>query len=165
MKLENPADQFTESFRAKDFSLKSILKVKPYLKETLNKLTHLIETKKFLTIDYQKQILEEGEFTCRRPIWHVDGESNEYLLVCWGEFRTKFSTHQLNFMSSRKENMNLIKGKEDLIEKLSFEVKDGEVIKYNSHTLHRGRTATHEARRIFLRLCSSDYIRPRNQIY
>lgn len=157
--------EFKETFRAKDFAVDKILKRKPYLNPLLSELIPLLPAKKFITVDYYEQILEEGQPTCRNPIWHVDGQMNDYLLICWGDFKTKFSDFVLNLSDSRLENMKLIKDYQAEVEEFSWEAQNGDAIIYDSHSLHRGQLATFDSRRVFLRICSSDYIKPRNQIF
>lgn len=130
-----------ESIKFKDCSLKFILKHRPEIVSILQSLKESVPQRTYLTINVHEQALEKSEKTCKNINWHVDGTNEDYVLVCFGQYRTEF-----------------------LINNEATEAGDGVPVIYTSQDLHRGRTAQSESKRLLIRLCSSDKIRPTNTI-
>lgn len=162
----SPEMNFTSNLIAKNFSVPKILQLRPELSCIITELIKSLPNRKYITVDYNEQILTIGRATCARPIWHVDGDGNNYALVCWGDFRTIFLRESISF-----DRKSTIPETSDEINTLLsnkavpfFEIEEGSPIIYSSEDIHSGRVSTMNTKRILLRLCSSDYIRPYNKI-
>jgi len=133
----------TKKIALKDGSLKFIGNHVP--KDLIVGIEKIIEQagdvqRKYLTIDVFFKLYKEGERTCRDTDWHTDGQGNLY------------------FMYQEGNNRTLFKNGED-----SFEIPEGEIFRYSSSDVHRGRNAKIEGRRLMIRLCYSDYLTPKNK--
>lgn len=161
-----PSFNFIQDFRIKDASEHFVTTFKPELDLVLQDLKQFLPNRDFLTVDYFEQILLPGKTTCRDINWHVDGINNDYILVCWGEWRTEFLISPFTVKPLENVRLTNLKIQRDLAGKeLSYlEVPQGIPVKYNSSQIHRGRRAESESKRVFLRLCSSDYLNPKNYL-
>lgn len=147
----------------KDSSKEKICSVFPELENIINSLHQQMIPKQFLTIDFSIQEFSKGEKSCVNPGWHVDGENNQYIILSWGDYLTQFLKKELPLVGSLKENNLIIKTLEKsfLIDDV-FEIESGVPILYDSKQVHKGRIADTYGKRVFLRLCSSDYLNPKN---
>lgn len=145
--------------------MEKLIKLRPDLKELLEELIPLVPQKKYLTVDYSELCLKRGSKTCRDPRWHVDGVDNEYLIINFGKCRTRFLNQKANPPQDRtslKELNNQLG--ESLKSFEGVEIPEGVPVRYNSLDIHKGNVCTQETKRILLRLCSSDYLQPKNVI-
>lgn len=135
------------------------------LTNKIKDLFSLLPERKFFTVDIGYQVFKEGTKTCKNTGWHVDGVGNDYLIFCQGDFRTEFlaDVSSEQFPDVRGD---LLRFNNSIACKYSDhagkEIPDATIVQYNSTHIHRGRRATHEGQRIFLRLCSSEYLVPSN---
>jgi hypothetical protein len=176
IKLLKPLDFYPDfnienSCIFKDHSLKQILKIKPELNVLLSEIIPLIKEKTYLTIDYSELLLSPFSRTCKDTKWHVDGINNNYLIVCWGDFKTTFVdtfyyNHIINFNNEVTDDVrssNFLLNQDFLTSQKQITPENGQPIIYDSLAIHKGHTATHSGKRIFIRLCMSDYIKPTNR--
>lgn len=157
---------FNSSLMLKNHSLPRLLKVRPELENLIPTLDAFLPAKEFLTLDYFEQVLRKGLPTCVNPAWHVDGVNNHYLMLILGEWRTEFALNSYPIPEGkdlREVNFKISQSlkKEDVPR---FELPELTPILYNSFQVHRGRVPTTDGKRILLRLCRSDYLRPSNSI-
>lgn len=146
----------------KDFSKEKLLLRCPHLEDLLNELIPLIPEKKYLTIDYSEIALKKGQNTCRDVRWHTDGINNHYLIIAWGDFRTLFLNERYESLKNTVERIKEIH--EKFKDEKGNEIEEGVPFVYDSTVVHRGQKADRDGKRIFLRLCFSDYIRPKNAV-
>lgn len=157
---------FTSSLMLKNHSLSRLLKLRPEIAALVPSLDALLPQKEFLTIDYFEQVLKAGRATCVNPAWHVDGVNNHYLMLIFGQWRTEFALNSYPIPEGkdlREVNFKISQSlkKEDVPR---FEIPEATPLLYNSFQVHRGRVPTTEGKRILLRLCRSDYLKPSNSI-
>lgn len=143
LNLVNPSLVKTNFF-IKDCSLKFILKNCPHLEKVIESISYILDFKKtqykYVTFDYQEiHAKSDNTKTCRNVDWHTDGENNEYLICVWGNKRTEF------------------KGLP------SLELESGTLYQYSSEDLHRGRLLDKGEKRVFLRVCFSNTVKPNNK--
>lgn len=142
-----------------------LLLLRPDLKDILKELIPLIPQRKFLTVDYSELCLKRGSKTCRDPRWHVDGVGNDYLIINFGECRTRFLNQKVdpNILNTPLKELNNLLG-ESLKHLQGEEIPEGVPVLYTSSDIHKGNVCSKETKRILLRLCSSDYLQPKNAI-
>lgn len=131
-------------FFIKDCSVTFLLSQRPQLKSFLDSISLIMEMKKsqykYVTFDYQEIFADHTIKSCKNLNWHTDGEDNEYLLIVWGNKRTEFK------------------------ELPCLEVDDGVLYQYDSSDVHRGRILEAGEKRVFLRVCFSNVIKPNNKV-
>lgn len=157
---------FGSTTRLKDFCPNKIKKVVPELSFVIDSLISQIEKKKYITIDVMKHNFVNRGKTCSDVSFHVDGINNEYVIWSIGDFRTEFLMSPvfvpgLGEFSPRdlaKTIYELTQGKLFNVVEASSSVP----MKYDSMCIHRGRIAEAGHKRIMVRVCSSDYIKPKN---
>lgn len=157
---------FEETVKLKDFCPNKVKKLVPDLSSVITKLVGLVEKKKYITVDVMKHnFLNRGK-TCSDVSFHVDGINNEYVIWSIGDYRTEFLMKSLNIPGlgnlSPKELAPSIRILADEIEPIVIEAPSSVPMKYNSACVHRGRIAESGSKRIMIRVCSSDYISPKN---
>lgn len=163
-----PDFSYQREFLAKDFSYNRIINLKPDFKDAIDTLESSLDRKRYLSIDLQEKILDTGNPTCKRAIWHVDGIGNNYVIVCWGEFRTLFMNNLLPFDRQEtilKTSDHIHSRYKDLPSHNYFEIPEGSPVVYTSENIHSGQIVKSPSKRILLRLCYSDYIRPNNILF
>jgi hypothetical protein len=133
---------FEASIKFKNCSLNFLAKKRPELKNVLQGLIQMLPKRKHITINLHEQVLQKNSLTCSNVGWHLDGTEEDYLLVCFGQYRTEFLNNDGSY----------------------FEIEEGIPILYDSQTVHRGRIAESKSKRILIRICSSDRIVPINHI-
>lgn len=142
----NHADSLNEihHFFIKDSSMKFLLKHRPQMNNFLDSISLIIDLKKlqykYVTFDYQELYADKSVKSCKNLNWHTDGSNNEYLLIVWGNKRTEF------------KNLPYL------------EIDNGQLYQYDSTDLHRGRVLEAGEKRVFLRICFSNEIKPNNKI-
>lgn len=160
---------FNDSFFYKDCSIEFLAKrLDAKLINELRDISTLLTGKPYITFDVGFLKMKEGDKTCRNTGWHVDGFNNDYLIYCQGDFRTQFLTSKavLPYPAARAE----LRAFNESISCKDFdvagvqEIPDSTLVKYTSQDVHKGRVATTAGERFFLRVCSSDYLYPRNII-
>jgi len=158
---------FNEQFFYKDCSFNFLLK--KFDKDLVDKIksfSHLLPNKKHITVDIGFLKMDKGDKTCVDTGWHVDGVGNEYLILCMGDFRTEFLAADAPATQFPDVRCQLRDFNKSIASKLSDapgeEAPDATLIHYNSQDIHRGRVASHAGERFFLRICSSDYLIPKN---
>lgn len=158
---------FDTPFFFKDCSLNYIDKKFGNLVSTkIDNLKGFLPDRKFLTVDIGFQVFKRGDKSCVDTGWHVDGIGNDYLILCEGDFRTEFLGKPLDLPipNERSELRNFNKTIackfSDVIS--GSEIPDSTLVRYSSLDIHKGRVATSDGQRLFLRLCSSDYLKPKN---
>ena len=159
-KVLKPKTIFDKSFFLKDCSKNYILNHYPELETLINSLASQMPNKKYLTIDYQGLNLKSGQKTCKDTSWHIDGEGNNYILVCWGDFKTQFAGNFQFSNTNRKTRLTELKKMN--IDRFQ-EALEGVPVAYSSDCVHRGCRADQAGQRLFLRLCMSDYLHPKNK--
>lgn len=157
----NPSMGFSKNLLMKDFSVSSFLKQKPEMEGLIKELSTHFEHRKYITVDYQELVLTPGRKTCRDPRWHVDGEDNQYIIVAWGSSLTEFALDSIELKGDfREKNLHLQGYNFSKI----YTATSGIPVLYDSKQIHKGVVAKEKGKRVFLRLCSSNYISPKNQI-
>ena len=140
-------DQFDGlELKVKDCSLTYVNKYFP--KELISLCGQILEciditNRKFTTIDLFLADYRVGESSCVDPAWHTDGKpgaGNEYYMFQLGGHRTLFK-----------------------IDGSDREIPEGVLLSYGSSDVHRGRIFKYNDRRLMVRVCLSDYIKPRNK--
>lgn len=163
----NPQRHWTEDkVLFKDCSVRFLLKHNPQLTLLIEELSPFLGSQKYLTFDYQEinQVKTETN-SCKDISWHVDGINNQYLIMAWGDQRTLFLNDQIELNSSEdlmKKNSELKKIDLNLNNQ---ELSNGHLYMYDSNCIHRGQTLYNGQKRIFFRVCMSDYISPKNKIF
>jgi hypothetical protein len=159
--------QLDEEFFWKDSSLQFLSrKVDPAIVTLLQYHSLLIAKKKYLTYDVGFLKFKAGDKTCMDTGWHCDGIDNNYLIICKGDFRTEFLSFQPDVdppkarEDLRKFNISL---QERFKEYRGVEAPDSTPILYSSTSVHKGRDVDQDGERLFMRICSSDYIQPKNR--
>lgn len=151
-----------------DFSVQGFLRLRPAYKELLDSIVSNLPQRNYITIKYIEQVFTRDNLkTCRNIDWHIDGKGNDYILVCWGSNRTLFlnSPVEVDIPDGLElPRINQIIGKRDFKEASTFEVPERCLVKYSSSDIHKGREGRVGEKRIFLRVCSSDYFSPKNKI-
>ena len=158
---------FDSTIRLKDFCPKKIKKLVPELSSVIDELISLVPNRKYITVDVMKHNFKTKSKTCRDVSFHVDGINNDYALWCVGSFRTEFLMNNLSVQGigtlAPKDLADEIK---KCVEKESdltlIEAEDSVPMLYDSRCIHRGRVAEQGSKRILVRICSSDYISPKN---
>ena len=165
MKIQLP--NFQEQFFYKDCSTKHLRKIlEDTLVDQIEDMIHqeLSNPKRYITVDVGYQVFSEGTKSCRDTGWHVDGIGNDYLMYIEGDFRTEF-TNQID-VGDGPTGKDKLREFNESIAKIAVEgeeIPDATVIKYTSKDIHRGRIADRSGSRFFLRVCSSDYLYPKNK--
>lgn len=155
---------FTKSSSFKDFEVNKIIQHRPQLQGVIDQLSAFLPKRKFLTIDYSELLLHKGSKTCKNPLWHVDGEGNDYIILNFGDFRTRFLHKPMpDFKSDSLKALNNLIAEKFVCEE-GKEIQEGVPVLYSSLDIHKGNVATYDSKRILLRLCSSDYLCPKNAI-
>ena len=160
---------FDKSSSLKDFSVERILELRPELGPLLADLIPHLPQKKFITVDYSELNLKKGSRTCKDPRWHVDGVDNQYIILNFGISRTRFLNQEV------PEGLSDLSGHDNLKELNSTladtfkheqgsEIPDGVPVLYSSKDIHKGNVSLEEGKRILLRICASDYLRPKNVV-
>jgi hypothetical protein len=158
---------FKEQFFWKDCSLNFLRKhFDELLVKSIESLIHdgLSNPKKYLTVDIGFQLFKEGSKSCKNTEWHVDGVDNNYLMWIDGDFRTEFQTAGETPKLFPKDKSKLLEFNKTLegSAAAAVEIPNATLIKYSSQDIHKGRVATSAGKRFFIRICSSDYLRPKN---
>lgn len=162
-KVEKPIINHSQNRLFKDFEKNKFIRIFPELESLISKLSLEMFEKKYLTIDFSYKIFKKGDKSCVNPGWHVDGEQNQYLILCFGDFRTNFYNQRVELTDSLVENNKIIKKIESsFLKEHVFEAPNGIPILYDSKQIHQGRIADRPGERMFLRLCYSDYLVPKN---
>jgi hypothetical protein len=158
---------FKEQFFWKDCSLNFLRKhFDELLVKSIESLINagLSNPKKYLTVDIGFQLFNEGSKSCKNVGWHVDGINNDYLMWIDGDFRTEFQTAvELPKLTLQEKHKLLELNKQ--LEKSAVageEIPNATLIKYTSQDIHKGRVATSAGKRFFIRICSSNYLVPKN---
>lgn len=85
--------------------------------------------------------------------------------MCLGDFRTLFANTPLEAEVDSVDGRRPPKEARKHIDDMGFtECKSGVPVLYTSLEIHRGRIADSNGRRLMIRLCYSEYIKPRNAI-
>lgn len=158
-----------ESKTYKDFSIEKLKKI---ISPEYLPLIHFMEEHKDLsykyhTIDLKLQLLNPGQSTCKDPSLHYDGEienPNTYHLLVIGEGRTLFDKSKPNLIleNTRQINHKIINNNHT---PHLWQIPAATMIQYNSLNLHKGQVVDKQTTRILARLCSSNYIKPKNVIF
>ena len=156
---------FQESVLLKDFCPHKIKEKYPELVPVIDALIAKIPQRKYITVDVMKHnFLTKGK-TCRDTSFHVDGIKNHYIIWSIGSFRTEFLSESLEISSlgemKPKDLAMEIKIKTSSTCKI-MEAENSVPMLYDSSCIHRGRNAEAGSKRIMIRICSSDYIYPKN---
>lgn len=159
---------FESTVKLKDFCPERIKKIVPELSSTINNLISLVKKKNYITIDVMKHNFIARGKTCTDISYHVDGVDNEYIIWSIGDFRTEFLVDPILIPGLGKLSpRELAKPIFELTKKnnLHFmEAPSSVPIKYDSYCIHRGRIAEAGHKRVMIRVCSSDYIKPKNAV-
>lgn len=158
---------FDGTFILKDFCPKKIVKLVPELSEIIDHLIELTPKKRFITVDVKKHDFQSKTKTCTDTSFHVDGVENEYTLWSIGEYRTEFLLtpvyiHGLGSLNPSELSLSIKKSVSTLFDPKTLEAVESTPARYNSLCIHRGRIAEPGAKRILIRICSSDYLSPKN---
>lgn len=173
-----PDMNFKSNFFIKDFALDKVLRFRPELNDVIIELQSQMPRKQFLTIDYSELILNDRDKTCKDIGWHVDGKDNHYILVCWGDLRTTFFQSSDSKIADAINTLGIITGSDfrqynhtinSLISHIAVDSDlmtpdSGMPVLYDSSIIHKGHKSVGCNKRVFLRLCMSDYINPKNKI-
>jgi hypothetical protein len=159
---------FQEQFFWKDCSLNFIRKTfDELLVKSIESLikTGLSNPKKYITVDIGFQVFNEGTKSCNNVGWHVDGVGNDYLMWIEGDFRTEFQSAEDTPKLTPTDRNKLLEFNKSIEGSAAAgtEIPNATLIKYTSQDIHRGRVATSAGKRFFIRICSSDYLTPKNR--
>ena len=157
---------FESTVKLKDFCPNRIKKLVPELYSVIDNLISLVEKKKYITIDVMKHNFINRGKTCTDPSFHIDGVNNEYVIWSIGDFRTEFLMDSI-FVPGLGElsPRDLAKPIFELTNEKTFsliESPSSVPMKYDSRCIHRGRIAEAGHKRVMVRVCSSDLIKPKN---
>jgi hypothetical protein len=158
---------FKEPFFYKNCSLKFL--EKKFDKELVLKIKDITESnlpnpKAFITYDIGYQVFEEGTKSCVNTGWHIDGVGNDYLMYAVGDFRTIFSQTDFGCLPDSRDKLLEFNNSIEKLILAGEEIPNATLIRYTSKDIHKGRVATSAGARFFLRVCSSDYLRPSNKL-
>lgn len=156
---------FKEQFFYKNCSLKFLeRKFDKDLVLKIKEISEYLPIRDFITIDIGYQVFKEGSKSCVNTGWHVDGVGNDYLMYIDGDFRTIFAQTDLGCEVKSKDNLLEFNNRIEKLLLAGDEIPNATLIKYTSKDIHKGRVATSAGARFFLRVCSSDYLRPSNKL-
>jgi hypothetical protein len=157
---------FENTLLMKDFSVKKIKEKLPELSFVIDHLIGLVPIKRYITVDVMKHNFKNEGNTCRDGSFHIDGLNNNYAMWVIGDFRTEFLMEEVFIDGLGSEKPIEINPKlkyliDDTFHKIQ-EIDESTPFVYDSRCIHRGRVAAKGSKRILVRVCSSDYIRPKN---
>ncbi|MBE0468073.1 MAG: hypothetical protein IBX55_01020 [Methyloprofundus sp.] len=165
-----------KGLKIKDASPKKVIQNHPELEPIINHLFSLIPNQKHLLVDINHTDFSKENLTCRNSDWHLDGRMIEdfpehYAIWSAGEFRTKFMDQVIQASSEMLELTNPLSrfkifhdllGEDLKNDEMGFEVPEMTPITYTTFDFHKGRKVkTRTGDRFFIRVMSSNYIRPR----
>lgn len=157
---------FEDSLALKDFSPEKAKKVVPELSPIIDHLVSLLPVKAYFTVDVMMHNFVKDGQTCVDVSPHVDGVGNEYVIWSIGDFRTEFLITDLDIPELGVLEPMLVK---PLIRKAILEndvcfveAPESVPMRYDSRCIHRGRRARAGSKRLMIRVCSSNYIKPKN---
>ena len=157
---------FKEQFFWKDCSLNFLSKVLPEpLALEIKSLTvqGITQPRKFITYDVGFQVFKKGDKSCKGTGWHVDGIGNEYLMHITGDFRTEFTNKiDVETYPNQRDKLREFNNSIADTDVPGEEIPNATLIQYTSQDIHRGRVATGAGQRLFIRVCNSHYLFPRN---
>jgi hypothetical protein len=160
--------EVSKTLALKDFSPISLGVKLPQYKGAIETLESLFpKRKKYLTVDVFEQVFTFGNTkTCRNTGWHVDGVNNHYLMWSIGHSRTLFLNESLDWrgMPVDLRDRNQMLEARAWPEACGIEIPESTAVIYSSDDVHKGRTAEVGTKRILLRLCYSDYVKPKNKV-
>jgi hypothetical protein len=147
----------------------------PELKPLLDYLFMLLpENKKHEMVDVFKVNIDASKGTCVDTGWHLDGKMNpddleRYCIWSEGDFRTLFHTKKTkgeieSFPKNPSERHDLFSrllGHDLHDESKGFEVPNCVPAVYSTLDFHKGRVATHNGQRMFVRVMTSNEIKPK----
>jgi hypothetical protein len=154
-----------EEIWAKDWEISRFLRRFPHISEVVLGMKSLLPERKTVLVDMIVKDHRVGDPTCRDVRWHFDGDywgNNAYVLWSRGPNRTEFpETIPVLDPPVERESQNRY------LENLGLkgvEVPEMAAVAYDSRTPHRGVVCKISGKRIFVRLLSTDTIKPKNFI-
>ena len=150
----------------KDFKINKLKKLCPQYLELINFMERFSSPDyKYNTIDLKVHYFKPGDKTCKDTSLHYDGDlqnPNLYHIMVLGQNPTFFAAKEINLPLTidRFKNHKLI----NELDLPLTEIPRNTVVQYTSFNLHKGRTIQSEGPRILIRLCSSNYLKPKNHI-
>lgn len=159
----------------KNHSRKMVERKFPEIKPLLDYLfTLLPERKKHEMVDVFKVDLTSKKGTCVDTGWHLDGKMNpddleHYAIWSEGDFRTLFHQGRLKGVinefpknpNARHELFSKLLGHDLNDETKGFEIPNRVPVVYSTFDFHKGRVATHDCQRVFVRVMTSNVIKPK----
>ena len=148
-----------------------------YLDVTEALRSMLPEEKRFLTISVWSQHLKKGANTCVNTGWHLDGKMNpgdleHYALVCFADdgLRTMFHGSTLTVSMPEINSPVAPDGRDELFQQIlkhdlhdesfGWEIPNATPVGYSALDFHKGRQSVVSGHRTFVRLMTSNAIRP-----
>jgi len=150
---------------AKDWEISRFLRRFPHMADLVLGMKSLLPERKNILVDLIVEDHKVGDTTCRDVRWHFDGDyagNNAYVLWCRGPNRTEFpeTTPELDPPSDRESQNRYLEG----LGLRGVEVPEMTAVTYDSRIPHRGVVCKITGKRIFVRLLSTDTIKPKNFI-
>jgi hypothetical protein len=156
--------------------LELVERLYPELRPLTQALLSMVESKKYLSVSVYNQSFNDDKATCVDAGWHIDGRLNpdnpdQYALICFGEDGTRTMFHNqpreaslpavpLQTLEARRAYFTEVLESSLDDESIGFEVPNATPIAYTTFDFHKGRVAPAGSSRLFIRLLSSDLIRP-----
>jgi hypothetical protein len=164
----------------KDADYGVVVRQLPEYAALLKHLFSLIPKKRYSLVDISFGAFKAGSTTCKDTGWHIDGKMNkdqkeDYVIWCDADdgLRTAFYKEPINYQRSITQPTS-IAGRHALFEsilkhsllneapELTYEIPRQTPVSYRSFDFHKGRVATDMGERVFIRVMTSDVIRPRH---
>lgn len=148
---------------AKDWDFGHFVRRFPHMAGVVSTMKELLPERRHVLVDMIVKIHRPGEKTCRDVRWHFDGDyggTNAYALWAKGPNRTEFPEiiPPLDPPSDREAQNRYLEG----LGLRGVEVPEMCVAAYDSRIPHRGVVCSTPGKRFFLRVLSSETIRPKN---
>ena len=152
-----------EEIWAKDWDFYRFLRRFPHMGSVVEPMRGLLPDRANYLVDMIVKDHIPGERTCRDVRWHFDGDywgNNEYALWAKGPNRTLFPAEvpELDPPENREYQNRYLEG----LGLVGVEVPEMTVVRYGSRTPHRGVVCSVPGKRVFLRVLSTDTIKPKN---
>lgn len=158
-----PWDGEQDEIWAKDWDLSRFLRKFPHMADVVSSMRGHLPEREHVLVDMIVKVHVPGDSTCKDVRWHFDGDyggTNAYALWARGPNRTEFpeTIPELDPPSDRESQNRYLEG----LGLRGVEVPEMHVATYDSTVPHRGVVCGVPGKRIFLRVVSTDTIKPKN---
>ena len=163
----------------KDADYRAVVRHLPEYAKLLEHLFSLIPKKRHSLVDIAFGAFNQGSSTCKDTGWHIDGKMDkdkqeDFAIWCDADdgLRTAFYKVPINYQAPISQPTS-IAGRHALFEsilkhslldeppELTYEIPRQTPVSYRSFDFHKGRVATDTGKRVFIRVMTSDVIRPK----